>query len=85
MHRYSRHRTAPCRKMSLSKEIVKLRKRQALSLRQVAGMTQLSYQAILNVERDVAKLETSARVAHALGMSRRKAVDLAVRGIWGHA
>ena len=70
---------------SLSKEIVKLRKRQRLSLREVAVKTRLSYQAILNAERDIAKLETSARVAHALGMSRRQAVDLAVRDIWGRA
>lgn len=66
----------------LSREIVKRRKRMGLSLREVAKRTKLSYQAILNTERGVAKLETAARIAHALGMSKRSAVDCALKDVF---
>lgn len=55
----------------LSSQIAKKRAALGLSLRDVGEKANVSYQAVLKVERGLGRLETAARIAHALGISKR--------------
>lgn len=62
---------------NLGKEIAKQRKEKNLSLRDVADITGLSRQAILNAENGDARFENAVRIAKALGLVGRRLVELA--------
>lgn len=61
----------------LAKEIAKQRKEKNLSLRDVAGITGLSRQAVWNAENGDARFENAVCIAKALGLVGRRLVELA--------